>query len=73
MHLWVGPHNARSLCLLHTGMCRSTQICQKFKDYSVKEYNRVGYINIKISYMSLWIVNEATYLLAHETCSVCAP
>ncbi len=55
------------------GCAEAHKYAKKIKNYSVKEYNWVGYININISYMSLWIVNEATYLLAHETCSVCAP
>ncbi len=47
-------HNAHSLCSLHTGTHSSTQTCQtlKLKDYSVKEYYCVGYINTKMSYMS---------------------
>ncbi len=66
-------HNTRTLCLLHTQGCAAAHKHVKYsksKDYNVKDYYCVSYINIKclqaIMDSHCMYQNEATYLLVHK-------
>ncbi len=54
MRLWAGPQCALILLITHRDVqaAHKSAKYKKIKGYSVKEYYYVGYINIKMSYMS---------------------
>ncbi len=67
MRLWADPQRAFTLLITHTGAHKHAKY-EKLKDYNVKDYYCVGYINLKMPtcHDGLWLRASKLGYLAHE-------